>query len=115
MKFIVNSSTGVEECLLPAVIVSINETIKTSKNVNKSEYKSCIVNTTYPDGTVEEMASKFYVNAQIALPEVYRVGANVVVAIQMDGEGAGLSTVGAPEIKRANLDLINKYRVTAEA
>jgi hypothetical protein len=102
MKTVVNSQTGILEAFLPGTILSINDSdVKTNEKGTK--YKKCMVLMEYPDGSTEETQSIFYVNAQVALPEVYAVGAKIELAIQIEGEYAGNSSVQAPPIKRVDV------------
>ena len=108
MKIEVNKVTGVEEAFLPGTILSINDS-DVKRNSKENAYKKCMVSVTYPDNSVEEFQSIFYVNAQNALPEVYKVGSSVVVAIQIDGEYAGNSIVQAPELKRVDVAKVQSF------
>ena len=108
MKIEVNKVTGIEEAFLPGTILSINDS-DVKKNSNEKAFKKCMVSVTYPDNSTEEFQSIFYVSAQDALPEVYKVGSDVVVAIQIDGEYAGNSTVQAPELKRVDVDKLKSF------
>ena len=108
MKIEVNKVTGIEEAFLPGTILSINDS-DVKKNSNEKAFKKCMVSVAYPDNSVEEFQSIFYVSAQTALPEVYKVGSSVVVAIQIDGEYAGNSTVQAPELKRVDVAKVQSF------
>ena len=101
MKTKVNETTGVTEGFLQGKIVSIDESEK--QNSKKTVYHTAIVAITYPDGTTDNIQSIFYSAARTALPEVYTVGANIELAIQLDGEYAGNSVMQAPQ--RARIDL----------
>ena len=101
MKTKVNEVTGVTEGFLQGKIVSINESEK--QNAKKTVYHTAIVAITYPDGTTDNIQSVFYSAARTALPEVYTVGANIELAVQLDGEYAGNSVMQAPQ--RARIDL----------
>ena len=101
MKTKVNEVTGVTEGFLQGKIVSINESEK--QNTNLKGYHTAIVAITYPDGTTDNIQSIFYSAARAALPEVYTVGANIQLAVQLDGPYARNSVMQAPE--RARIDL----------
>ena len=101
MKTKVNEVTGVTEGFLQGKIVSINESEK--QNAKKTVYHTAIVAITYPDGTTDNIQSVFYTAARTALPDVYTVGANIELAVQLDGEYAGNSVMQAPQ--RARIDL----------
>ena len=101
MKTKVNEVTGVTEGFLQGKIVSINESEK--QNSNGKGYHTAIVAITYPDDTTANIQSVFYTAARTALPDVYAVGANIELAVQLDGEYAGNSVMQAPE--RARIDL----------
>ena len=101
MKTKVNEVTGVTEGFLQGKIVSIDELEK--QNTNLKGYHTAIVAITYPDGTTDNIQSIFYSAARAALPEVYTVGANIQLAVQLDGPYARNSVMQAPE--RARIDL----------
>jgi|JFJP01.1.fsa_nt_gi hypothetical protein len=108
MKTAVNEATGVLEAFLPGTILSINDS-DVKSNEKGTQYKKCMVSMEYPDGTTEETQSIFYVNAQAKLPEVYKVGAKVELAIQIEGNYAGNSVVQAPAIKRIDVAKLTSF------
>lgn len=102
MKTRVNETTGVNEGLIEATVISINESdVKT--NANGKDYLKAMVQITYPDGEKAQIQTIMYAKAKEALPDVYKVGGVGEIAVQLEGEYAGNSVFQAKELIRIDL------------
>ena len=110
MKIVMNEVTGVNEFTVPAVLKSINPKIRFTKpteaNPEGARYQTCTVEIEYPNnGGTNTVISTVWAKSVESNQDAFKVGAEVSLTIQADGEFAGRSKVGLPQASLIDLSL----------
>lgn len=84
-----NKNTGLMEVYVPALVTEIKEKVLNLNNEKLTAYRlgNCQIN--YPDGGKGDVLTRFYSKSIKAHPDVFKVGEQISIAIQTEGEYAG--------------------------
>ena len=104
----INPETDEPEVLIPAVLVSVSETIKelTNKNGEKTQYQLGLAEMTYPNGKKATVGGSIWTNSIASNPASFVKGAPVLLTVQETGEYAGFSKIGLPELERVDIAML---------
>ncbi len=92
------NNIGVMVINIPATVVSINEKVLELTNAKgeQTQYHIGQSLVKYPDGTSEEVATRFYAKSIQAHKEVFKPEGKIMLEVQVEGDYAGRAVAKLP-------------------
>lgn len=109
MKKVMNEVTGINELIISAVINSISETTKNTKNEKATPYRLGTATVTYPDESEGIVGALLWEGSLDANPDSFKVGQRIDLRVQLEGEYAGNAVMSLPGMERVDITKFSAF------